>query len=104
MNKNELIALLALSNVILFGGTVTFVALWIRARERAIRAAINAKRETEGSTAEIEHLVNAVDAIAVEVERISEAQRFTTKVLIERGDVSPAKRIAAVPERVITPH
>jgi len=40
----------------------------------------------------------AIDSIAVEVERISEGQRFTTKLLAERsgapvgGDVSPPVR------------
>ena len=31
------------------------------------------------------HMEQAIDAIAVEVERISEAQRFTTKLLAERA-------------------
>jgi len=38
---------------------------------------------TEERLARIEH---AVDAIAVEVERISEGQRFTTKLLSERAE------------------
>ena len=33
----------------------------------------------------LERLEHAVDAIAIEVERISEAQRFTTKLLSERS-------------------
>lgn len=32
----------------------------------------------------LQHLEQAVDAIALEVERISEGQRFTTKLLAER--------------------
>ncbi len=40
-----------------------------------------------------------IDAIAIEVERVSEAQRFVTKILAERK--APA---ASIPERVITPH
>jgi hypothetical protein len=36
----------------------------------------------------IEHLQQSVDAIALEVERIAEAQRFTTRLLAER-DRSP---------------
>lgn len=32
----------------------------------------------------IGHLQNAVDAIAIEVERLSESQRFTTKLLSDR--------------------
>ena len=45
-------------------------------------------------------VMHALDAIALEVERISEAQRFTTKVLSERQPV-PLPR--AEP-RSITPH
>ena len=33
----------------------------------------------------LERIEQAVDSIAIEVERISEAQRFTTKLLSERG-------------------
>ena len=36
-------------------------------------------------SARLERIEQAVDAIAIEVERISEAQRFTTKLLTERG-------------------
>jgi hypothetical protein len=35
-------------------------------------------------TARLERMEQAMDAIAVEVERISEGQRFTTKLLAER--------------------
>ena len=42
-----------------------------------------------------------VEATAVEVERISEANRFMAKLLAERsGAISPPSK----PERVITPH
>ena len=34
--------------------------------------------------ARLERIEHAMDAIAIEVERISEAQRFTTKLLAER--------------------
>jgi len=37
---------------------------------------------------QIAHLNQAVDAIAVEVERISEGQRFTTRLLTEQRDAS----------------
>jgi hypothetical protein len=35
--------------------------------------------------ARLAHMEQAIDAIAVEVERISEGQRFTTKLLAERA-------------------
>ena len=42
-------------------------------------------------------LEEAVDAIAVEVERISEGQRFTTKLLAERVPELEARAPAATP-------
>jgi len=40
-------------------------------------------------TSRLDRIEQAVDAIAIEVERISEGQRFTTKLLTERaGDAS----------------
>ena len=36
--------------------------------------------------ARLERMEQAIDSIAVEVERISEGQRFTTKLLAERGE------------------
>jgi hypothetical protein len=35
----------------------------------------------------LEHLQQSIDAIAIEVERIAEAQRFSAKLLSERADV-----------------
>ena len=39
----------------------------------------------------------AVDAIAIEMERVSEGQRFTTKLLAERTGVIPGARGAPAP-------
>jgi hypothetical protein len=33
----------------------------------------------------LERMEQAIDSVAIEVERISEGQRFTTKLLSERG-------------------
>ena len=105
MEPNDAIILLSMASVVLFTTTITFVGLWIRARERAIRAGAVAQPLSASLTPDLNHLVNAVDAIAVEVERISEAQRFTAKVLAERADADPgASRIGGGPGRVITPH
>jgi len=48
-------------------------------------------------------LVQAVDAIALEVERLSEGQRFTARLMSERPSV-PAPMKQETPARVITPH
>ena len=39
--------------------------------------------------ARLERMEQAIDSIAVEVERISEGQRFTTKLLAERSAAPP---------------
>jgi hypothetical protein len=39
--------------------------------------------------ARLERMEQAIDSIAVEVERISEGQRFTTRLLSERAGVGP---------------
>lgn len=41
-------------------------------------------------SAQLEHLNQAVDAIALEVERISEGQRFTTRLLTEQREAAPS--------------
>ena len=41
-------------------------------------------------SARLERMEQAIDSIAVEVERISEGQRFTTKLLSERSSSPPA--------------
>jgi hypothetical protein len=43
----------------------------------------------------LERIEHAVEAVAIEVERISEGQRFTTKLLADRGESAPAGAAAA---------
>jgi hypothetical protein len=56
---------------------------------RAIAQRLEQPRDVRTSAIEtlqrLEALQQSVEAIAVEVERISEAQRFTTKLLADRG-------------------
>ena len=47
----------------------------------------------------LSRIEQAVDTIAIEVERVSEAQRFTSRLLAERAEV-PARPTA----KQITPH
>jgi hypothetical protein len=59
---------------------------WERVFERAGRDADRADAPSRGAAAEarLERLEQAVDAIAVEMERVGEGQRFVTKLLAER--------------------
>src|SRR5688572_6432169 len=74
----------------MFGGLLAFILVgfflyrwgWARAKSRFSRAGAPV------DTARMDQLQNAVDAIAVEVERISEGQRYVTKVLNE-GSAQP---------------
>lgn len=67
---------------------------------RARRAGVAQLPADDGRMARVEQ---AIEAIAIEVERISEGQRFTTRLLTERGaegDTSPdAAGTRGVPER-----
>ena len=42
----------------------------------------------------------AVDTIAIEVERVSEGQRFTSRLLADREDAV----VPRVPSKIVTPH
>jgi hypothetical protein len=98
-NDQDLLDFLLVAAPGLLATTVLFAVLWVRARERALRSQMT-QRSPEVPSEDVTHLVQAVDAIAIEVERISEAQRFTALTLAERSS-GGGKRF---PERVITPH
>ncbi len=62
-----------------------------RAYARRMEAS-SAKVNSPDVSARLERIEHAIDSIAIEVERISEGQRFTTKLLAERsasGSVVP---------------
>ena len=73
----------------LFTTTIGFAALWIRARDRATRAESLLEGLRLGGRGE--SMSPALDAIAEEVERIGEGQRFITRIMSEqqRGAIAP---------------
>ncbi len=87
---------------------VGFVAAWFGAQFGAKRAARIAAEEAVargglGVDRTLTALVQAVDAVSLEVERLSEGQRFTARLLSERPAVIPSPRQESS-GRVITPH
>ena len=58
------------------------------------------RRDTFDSDARLERIEHAVEAISIEIERLGEGQRFTTRLLAER-DRLPSPR---PPAPSITPH
>jgi hypothetical protein len=85
--------------------TLGLGVLWIRAREKLIRLQ---QKGDSGNDAEqrLERIEAAVETIAIESERLGEANRFIAQLLSDRssGDAVPshAPRVQAV--RSITPH
>jgi hypothetical protein len=80
-------------------GCVTKIVLSIVKGRRQVSApAVPALEEIAQRLGRMEQ---ALDATAVEVERISEAQRFTTKLLVEKGHQGAIENARA---RVVTPH
>jgi hypothetical protein len=80
-------------------GCITKVILTALNRRRPLNAV--ATPAMDDIAQRLGRMEQAIDATAVEVERISEAQRFTTKLLVERGHQAPVEGGRA---RVITPH
>ena len=100
-------------DVVLFLGlafgpvSILLGTLWVVALRRAQRAETMLDRVmlTQQLRGEIKdptsRVMDALDSLAIEVERISEAQRFTARILADRNDVP---RPSSVPARVVTPH
>ena len=64
-----------------------------RAFARRMEQGQSAPRVPSDVSARLERMEQAIDSIAIEVERISEGQRFTTKLLAERNN-GPASESA----------
>ncbi|HKG96070.1 MAG TPA: hypothetical protein VKA84_29425 [Gemmatimonadaceae bacterium] len=74
-----------------------------RALARRIERSAPAPRELpDAVAARLERMEQAIDSIAVEVERISEGQRFTTKLLAERGAEDAGSRNGLAPSTTPT--
>jgi hypothetical protein len=89
-------ALMLVTGTVAFLGSLRFLRRFIELKhERRTPIAIDGLQER------LDRIESAVEATALEVERISEANRFMAKLLADRvGAVSLPSR----PERVITPH
>ncbi|MFL5604845.1 MAG: hypothetical protein ACJ8AD_00230 [Gemmatimonadaceae bacterium] len=79
-----------------FFGMVTIVTVGMplaRAYARRMESGAGRPAVPPDVTARLERMEQAIDSIAIEIERISEGQRFTTKLLAER--VPPASAAPA---------
>jgi hypothetical protein len=106
MSDQDLVVLLAIQCATLGVVAISFAVAWVRTRARLNRAQQRSQADALASgDTRFDRLEQAVESIAIEVERISEGQRFTAKLLSERATAMDAHRLApADPGRVITPH
>ena len=75
-----------------------------RALARRIEApAQQPPRVPSDVAARLERMEQAIDAIAVEIERMSEAQRFTTRLLADQGGRAAAIPGGAPPQHASVP-
>ena len=106
----------AVMTVALFGGIASVAwsaayawGKWLQHRHDASRALRPGDQAAEraADTARVMRIEAAVEELAVELERVAEAQRYTARLLAERLPAPPATS-RALPEgqapRVITPH
>ena len=99
MNNEQLSMLLTAAFSFATLGAVTKVVLTLIARKRTVAELPGERTALDERLSRIEAVV---EATALEVERIGEGQRFTTKLLQERGLASGAP--ARLPGQSITPH
>jgi predicted transposase YdaD len=74
--------------VIIVGLVGSLTTIGVVAFKVLARGSNRGELEERLADGRLEQLQQSVDAIAVEVERIAEAQRFSAKLLAERGDPS----------------
>jgi hypothetical protein len=118
LRERDAMILIAAGGMALFVGSIS---AWLGAHfgaRRAVKRAFRDRIEIPSIVTEVRYdeLARSIDAIALEVERISEAQRFAAKLLVEqRANTTvsapavsvPTVTTASIPRRepgVTTPH
>ena len=82
-------------------------AVWALTRSQRSRSIADLEARFDSMAARLAHIQDAVETVAVEMERVAEGQRFTAKLLSDRPGpaVQPvAPRSASGEGRVNTPH
>jgi hypothetical protein len=88
-----------------FFATVCYVVQLLVTNARKVMSPSRTAHDVVVDDERMTRLEQAVESIAVEVERISEGQRFTTKLLADRAQADLLRAVsAAEPNRHTTPH
>jgi hypothetical protein len=88
----EKVAIIAVAAIVFIGAPIAAAIarfIWKRTTTRSAPAA------SGDDARRLERVEAAVDAIALEMERMSEGQRYVTRLLAERAGAAPAEPIAA---------
>jgi hypothetical protein len=102
----------AVMSLAVFGGTAAMAwagawawAQWLRHRHDPSAARRVASDQV--ADARLARIEETMDALAIEIERVAEAQRYTARLLSERLPAAPAasppRALPAEPPRAITP-
>jgi len=94
----------ALGITAIFSITAIMLKMWLRHVEK-MKGLSNDRPDKSVSDARFERLEQTVESIAIEIERVSEGQRFVTKLMSERAQ--PRLGEAGVPvqaRKIDTPH
>ncbi|HEX6807166.1 MAG TPA: hypothetical protein VF118_04220 [Gemmatimonadaceae bacterium] len=94
MDGEQIMTVVCVS-VITFGISICMIAAAFAARARA---KLKGSPDLSKLDSRLDRIEQSLDSVAVEVERVSEAQRFTARILAERKDGAPAQ-LPAVEER-----
>ena len=85
MDKNTMVvAVCGMAMIVILIGTLVNAIVRFK---QAGRLPAPPKDDLRRIESRLSNMQDALDAVAVEVERISEGQRFTTKLLAERGEM-----------------
>lgn len=104
LRERDAMMLVLSAGVALFVGSIS---AWLGAQfgaRRGIRKALHAQVEIPSLVTEVRYdeLARSIDAVALEVERISEAQRYVAKLLAERAAAVPITPTQVVASAVTT--
>ena len=77
---------------------------WAMGRARGVREARGLRDEELDTRARIERMERSLQAVAEEIERLGEVQRFALKVISDRVSETTAPESRLSPGRVVTPH
>ena len=91
MDRHLIVPLAGMLMIVTLSLGIPLVRAWTKRWEREGLT----PREPSDVSQRLERIENAIEAMSIEVERISEGQRFTTKLLADRADRSEGAAVAA---------